>query len=100
MVYILGLTVLGTVVRELGGLKRFKCPGGDAVTGARKARESGPELRKCADSGYEGMGARETLLVLSGLCYASSRCCSVSAPESLLQVLLLKSHPVEQEVTL
>jgi hypothetical protein len=21
-----------------------------------KARESGPELRKCADSGYEGMG--------------------------------------------
>jgi hypothetical protein len=38
MVYILGLTVLGTVVRELRGLKRFKCPGGDAVTGARGKR--------------------------------------------------------------
>jgi hypothetical protein len=34
-----------------------------------KVRESRPELRKCVDSGSEGMGGgggRETLLVLSG----------------------------------
>jgi hypothetical protein len=37
MVYILGLTVLETVVRELRGLRRFKCPGGDAVTGAQES---------------------------------------------------------------
>ena len=49
MVYILGLTVLGTVVRELGGLKHFKCPGGDAVTGARESagkRAGTPEMRR------------------------------------------------------
>jgi hypothetical protein len=49
MVYILGLTVLGTVVRELGDLKRFKCPGGDAVTGARESagkRAGTPEMRR------------------------------------------------------
>jgi hypothetical protein len=77
MVYILGLTVLGTVVRELGGLKCFKCLGGDAVTGAR---ESGLELRKCIDSGSEGMGGPERHSWCSlGLCYMPSRCCSVSA---------------------
>jgi hypothetical protein len=49
MVYILGLTVLGTVVRELGGLKCFKCPGGDAVTGARESagkRAGTPEMHR------------------------------------------------------
>ena len=39
MVYILGLTVLGTVVRELRGLRYFKCPGGDAVTGTQESAE-------------------------------------------------------------
>ena len=49
MVYILGLTVLGTVVRELRGLRHFKCPGGDAVTGARESagkRAGTPETRR------------------------------------------------------
>jgi hypothetical protein len=49
MVYILGLTVLGTVVRELGGLKHLKCPGGDAVTGVRESagkRAGTPEMRR------------------------------------------------------
>jgi hypothetical protein len=49
MVYILGLTVLGTVVRELGGLKHFKCPGGNAVTGAWESagkRARTPEMHR------------------------------------------------------
>ena len=49
MVYILGLTVLGTVVRELRGLRHFKCPGGDAVTSARESagkRAGTPETRR------------------------------------------------------
>ncbi|KAN0109097.1 hypothetical protein V8E52_009619 [Russula decolorans] len=75
--WVICLTVLGTVVRELGGLKHFKCPGGDAVTGAR---ESGPKLWKCVDSGSEGMGGAERCSWCSlGLCYAPSRCYSVSA---------------------
>ena len=67
MVYILGLTVLGTVVRELRGLRHFKCPGGMLSLVRRKAQESGPELRKRADSRYVGVwGTGGTLLVLSG----------------------------------
>jgi hypothetical protein len=77
MVYILGLTVLGTVVKELRGLRHFKYPGGDAVAGAR---ESGPELRKRADSVCRGMGdmgdAPGALWGSDTHRYASSRCCS------------------------
>ena len=51
---------------------------------AGKRGESGPELRKRADSvvgGYGGQEGRSWCSLV--LCYASSRCCSVS-PLSLL----------------
>jgi hypothetical protein len=66
-----------------------------------KARESGPELRKCADSGYEGMGGqRDAPGALWGSVTRPAGAAAYQRLKSLLQVLLLKSHPVEQEVTL
>ncbi|KAN0107622.1 hypothetical protein V8E52_009346 [Russula decolorans] len=63
-----------------------------------KARESGPELRKCADSGYEGMGGqRDAPGALWGSVTRPAGAAAYQRPKSLLQVLLLKSHPVEQE---
>ena len=49
------------------GLKHFKCPRGDTVTGARESagkRAGTPETRRCGYVGVWGTGG--TLLVLSG----------------------------------
>jgi hypothetical protein len=66
MVYILGLTVLETVVRELRGLRRFKCPRGDAVTGAQESAEKAGRNSGNAQIVCRVGGAGETLLVISG----------------------------------
>jgi hypothetical protein len=68
-------------------LKHCKCPGGDAVTGAREsAGKAGWNSKKAQRDVYEGTGDRGDApgaLWSSGTrWYTFSRCCSVSLPLS------------------